>query len=345
MPANIREMLIAFSKNKQAAIATANTVSGMWRMNKINTSFGGPKLNTENDAAELGKGNEFAANVYKTYWDVTGQLEKYLSAEFAAWAMVFGLGKCTKTGTTHLTYTCTPLDPVTDGIELPYFSFVEQIRPGGSAVLDRMAVGCAVQGFTLAVASGPGRANSKLTVDYAGSGKHTSPSGITIPSATTEHLLSSASLAFTSNSIDYVTAKSIVSLELGWKNNLRLDAGFYPGSGFLTTDPTSGAIRGRMEVGDRELTFPFTARFDATSTELALLEAGTEGTSVLSLTYDTNNSLAITLQRVQIQSAELGESDGLVTVEANIAPLWHSTNGLITAVAKCDIDGIGVAES
>lgn len=346
MPANIREMLIAFSKNKQTDIATANTAAGMWRMNKINTSFGGPKLNTENDAAELGKGNEFAANVYKTFWDVQGQIEKYLSAEFAAWAMVFGLGNVVPSGGGgNLIYTCTPLDPVTDGIELPYFSFVEQIRPGVSAVLDRMAIGCAIQDFTLTIGSGPGRANSKLVVNFVGSGKHLSPSTIEIPAATAEKLLASASLALTVNTVNYVTAKTIVSLELGWKNNLRMDAGFYPGSGFQTTDPTSGAVRGRLEVGDRELTLKLTARFDASSTELTQVENQTEGTAVLSLTYDTNNSLEITVQRVQIASAELGETDGLVTVNAECANLWHPSNGLITAVAKCNVDEIGAAES
>lgn len=345
MPANTREILIAFSKNKQADIGTANTAAGMWRLNKLNTSYAGPKLNTENDATELGKGNEFPQNVYKTFWNVEGQIEKYLSAEFAAWAMAFGLGKSQKTGSApNLIYTCTPLDPVTDGIELPYFSFVEQIRPGASVVLDRMAIGCAIQDFTLTIASGPGRANSKLVVNFVGSGKHASPSSIVIPNATTEKLLASASLAMTVNSVDYVTAKKIVNLELTWRNNLRTDAGFYPGSGFHTTDPTSGAVRGRLEVGERELAFRFTARFDASSTELAQVENQTEGTAVLSLTYNANNSLQLTVQRVQIASAELDEADGLVTVNAECAALWHSSNGLITALAKCNVDDIAESE-
>lgn len=346
MSANIREMLIAFSKNKQAAIATANTAAGMWRMNKLNSSFGGPRLVTENDAPELGKGNEFAQNVFRVNWDVQGGIEKYMSAEFAAWVFAFGLGKCVKSGTTpNWIYTCTPLDPVTDGIELPYFSFVEQIRPGASAILDRMSIGCAINDFTLNVASGPGRANSKLSVNYIGSGKHLEPSTITIPAATAEKLLSSASLALTINTVDYVTAKKIVNLELGWKNNIRADEGFFPGSGFQTTDPTSGAVRGRLEVGDRELTFKFTARFDATSTELTQLAAGTEGTAVLSLTYDTNNSLEVTVQRVQIADAPLGDANGLLTVEATCNALWHTSNGLISAVAKCNVDGISEDEA
>jgi hypothetical protein len=443
MPANIRETLIAFSKNKQAAIATANTAAGMWRLNKLNSSFGGPKLITETDAEEFGKGHEFAANVYRMSWDVQGQIEKYLSAEFACWAFAFALGKVVPTGILpNYIYTITPLDPVADGIELPYFSFVEQIRPGGSAVLDRMSIGCAIQDLTLTIASGPGRANAKLVVNYVGSGKHLKPSTITIPAATAEKLLASASLALTIKGVNYVTAKSIVSLELSWKNNLRVDDGYYPGSGFqgaqaqvetitltgssgtatvaaagglskvatygdsltdsaadfvtsweadyaavgitvtslgpaiiftdtvpgtgftaptitnLTTnlagtvahtlanisEADSGAIRGRLEVGNRELGLKFTARFDASSTELDSVENGTEGTAVIGLTHDTNNNLTITVQRVKVSAADLADANGLLTVQADVTALWHTSNGLISVVGKCNQVGIAGAE-
>jgi hypothetical protein len=444
MPSNLFETLIAFSKAKQAAIATPNTVAGMWRLNKLNSAFGGPKLITESDAGEIGKGNEYAANIYRSYWDVNGQLDKYASAEFACWAFAFALGSITPaTNGSNYSYTVTPLDPAVDGYELPYFSFVEQIRPGATPVLDRMAVGCAIQDLTLTVASGPGRANAKIVVNYVGSGKRAKPSEITIPAATAEKLLSGASLALTMKGVNYVTAKSILGLELTWKNNLRVDEGFYPGSGFqgaqaqvetitltgssgtanvgaaggltklatygdsLTdtagdfvtshaaaytavgitvtslggtiiftaavpgtafTAPTitnattdlagtvahttpniiegeSGAIRGRLEVGARELGLTVTARFDATSTELEAVETGSEGTAVISLTYDTNNSLAITVQRVVISDAELGDANGLMTVKAAVSALWHASNGLISVVGKCNVGGIGGTET
>ena len=346
-PANIRETLIGFSFARQSGIATPNTAAGMWRLNKINTSFGGPKLNTENDKDELGKGDEFIHNVYKTSWDVQGALEKYLSSDWAAWVMAFGLGHVVKSGTTpNWVYTCTPLDPITEGLELPYFSFVEQMRPGAGVVLDRMAIGCAVSDWTLTVGSGPGRANSKLVANYAGSGKHLSPSAITLPAATVEKLLPSASLLCTINGVDYVTNKNIVSLEATWKNNLRLDAGFFPGSGFQEDgDATSGAVRGRLEVGDREPGLTFTARFEHDSPELASLEALTEGTAVISLTYDTNNDLTLTFHRLTFSAVELGETDGIVTVQVTCAPMKHSANGLLTAVAKCGTDGIAQAEA
>lgn len=341
MPANDREILIAFGKNKQDDLATANTAAGLVRMGKLNASNMYPTLNTENDAEEFGKGHEFATQVFKSHWDVAGQIEKYVSSQFAAWVMAFSLGKTTKSGTGTFTYTSTPLDPVTDGLELPAFSFVEQMRPGANAVVDFMNIGCCINGWTLSIGSGPGRASAKLVADIVGSGKFAEPSLITLPAATTEHLLPAASAAIEINGVDYVTAKNFVSLEAGWRNNILLDDGFYPGSG--TNE--GAAIRGRMEVGNREASLRFTARFDETSLEYTKLKAQTEGTAVIGLTYDTNHSMTMTYQRVQFGMVERSSQNGIVTVDVTCVPLYHSTNGIFTSVIETTLDGIAEVES
>jgi hypothetical protein len=340
----LQELQICLGKQKQTDIQTANTAVQMWQLRKLNAQLANPKLNTENDAEEFGKGHEFAVQSFQTSWDVNGTLEKYLSAEVAAWAMAFGLGKVVKSGTApNFTYTTTPLIPSAgDDAELPYFSFVEQIRPGAGVVLDRMAVGCVVEGWTISIGSGPGRANSKITVELVGSGKFAEPSNIVIPAATLEKLLPSASLTLSINGVNYVTNKNIVSLETAWKNNVRADGGFYPGSGFQTPgDATSGAIRGRLEFGNRQGTLKFVARFENGSSELTKLRSQTSGTATIGLSYDANNSLDITWQKVSFATAEVGETDGIVTVSVDCLPLWHETNGIISAVAKCGIDNIG----
>ena len=339
----LQEVQICFGFGKQTEIATANPVAAMWRLKKLNAQLATPKLNTENDAAEYGKGHEFATQTFKTSWDTPGTLEKYLSAEMAAWAMCFGLGKVVKSGTTpNWVYTCTPLIPSNgDATELPYFSFVEQIRPGAGSVIDRLLTGCTVEGWTINIGSGPGRANSKIAVQFEGSGKLTEPSAIAMPTATLEKLLPSASLTLTINAVDYVTNKNIVSLETSWKNNIKKDDGFFPGSGFQTPgDATTGAIRGRMEFGDRTGTLKFVARFDHNSTELALLKAQTTGTAVIHLQFDINNSLDITWQKVAFATAEVGETNQIVTVSVDCTPIYDATNGIITAVAKCGVDAI-----
>jgi len=341
MSVRTQEILIGFGKAKQTDIATANVVGGIWQLKKLNAALANPKLNTENDAEEFGKGHEYITEVFKTSWDVAGTIEKYLSAEVAAWAMAFGLGKVVKTGTNpNWVYTCTPPNPSNgDAVELPFFSFIEQIRPGAGVVLDRTAVGCAVESWQIAVASGPGRANSKITIEFVGSGKLTEPSGITLPAAIVEKLLPSASLALTINGTNYVTNKNIISLEFGGKNNIRLDDGFYPGSGFQTpADSTSGAIRGRMEYGNRQFNLKFVARFVNGSDELTKLKNQTSGTAVITLTYDANNSLEVTFAKVSFSMAEVVDTDGRVTVSVECAPMYQA--GIISAVAKCGVDGI-----
>ncbi|MEN6532173.1 MAG: hypothetical protein ABFD89_00825 [Bryobacteraceae bacterium] len=344
--ARMQEILVAVGKNKQSAIGTANTAAEMLHWGKLNASTANPKLNTENDADEYGKGHEWATQNFKTSWDVGGSFEKHASAEFAAWAFGFGLGKVVETGTSpNYVLTCTPLIPSAgDDVELPLFSVVEQMRPGASAILDRMAVGCAIESVQLAVGHGPGRDNSKLTVEYTGSGKLTEPSTITMPADTAEKLLPSASLTLTINGVDYVANRNILSLETGWKNNIPPDYGFYPGSDFQTSgDGSSGAIRGRMLYGKREGNLKFTAFYEYGSTELALLKAQTTGTAAIGLSYDTNNALTITWQQVAFATAEVAETDGWVTVSVECTPQYHATNGLVTVVAKSGITGIAQA--
>ncbi|MCX6624676.1 MAG: hypothetical protein NTY38_27165, partial [Acidobacteria bacterium] len=150
-----------------------------------------------------------------------------------------------------------------------------------------------------------------------------------------------ASLSLTIYGVDYVTNKNIVSLEAGWKNNLKTDAGFFPGSGFqVAGDATSGAIRGRLECGNRQASLKFVARFAHGSTELATLKDQTTGTAVIGLQYDANNKLTLTYHKVSFSSAEVGETDGLVTVAVECQPQFDETNGIVSAVAKCSTDGI-----
>ncbi len=208
-------------------------------------------------------------------------------------------------------------------------------------MLDRAAIGCAINAFTLQVGSGPGRANSKLVAEFVASGKLLRPSTIAIPAKTTEKLLPSASLALSILAHDYVAAKNIVSFEMGWKNNIMLNEGFFPGSGFQTGgDATTGAIRGRLEHGERELMAKFVARFVNGSPELTALNSQTSGTLVASLTYDANNSLTITFQKVTYRTTKLDNTNGLVTVAVDVIPLVHATDGLLSVVAKCNLDGI-----
>jgi hypothetical protein len=336
-PARILETGIGFGKKKQAAIGTANVVGDLWSFWKLNPELSGVVLNTEDDAAEIGKGHEFATEVFPVSWDGNFKLQKYTSSEFAAWAFAFAMGNVVKSGTTpNWIYTISPFSPnAGDPVELPYFSFVEQVRTTPNSLIDRMLVGCQVEGFTLQVNSGPGRQSSQLTVDVVGSGKLTEPSALVIPARTAEHLLLGASMAFNVHAADYVALKNIISATFTWKNNIDLAAGFYPGSGFQTGgDSTTGAIRGRLEYGVRAIGLSYVVRLKSDSTEWAALKAGTSFTDVaLSLSAGANDSLAITFPKAKFKVVNFAESGGWIAANCTLDPLYNA--GIVGVVAHC----------
>jgi hypothetical protein len=43
---------------------------------------------------------------------------------------------------------------------------------------------------------------------------------------------------------------------------------------------------------------------------------------------------------VAFATAEVGETDQIVTVAVECTPIYDATNGIITAVAKCNVDAI-----
>lgn len=337
--AQINELLTCWGFGKQADIATANLVAAMWRMTNLNRALWAQNPISENDAGEVGKGHEFPTQSFRSHYAPPGyEIQKYLCSEFAAWAFSFTLGNVVKSGSGPYTYTCTPILGSTNptDLELPYFTFVQQIRPGGSAVLDQKFPGCAINSLELDVQNSPGRASSMLRAGLMTTGKYVEPSAITVPAAVAVHEMAAGLITgLTINGIDYFTsAKDFVSLRWGWSNNLR--PGYFVGSGSQDGFQTQG----RLEIGDRSHGFSYVARFKNGSTELTKLRALTAGTAVITWTLDSSNSLVITEQQMVFETAVLGETDGIITVGVTGMPQYHTTNGLVTVVAKCPIDGI-----
>lgn len=336
MSVNVRELLVGFGKGKQTDISTANLVGTIWRLNKLDTTPLNPQYVTEDDAAEAGKGHEFATETFKSHVLVgPHSIEKYISSEWVAWCAAFGLGNVVKTGTTNLVYTCTPTVP-TSGIELPYFSYVEQARPGGSAIFDKMFVGCRLKSFLASIQSGPGRSAAKMTAEFVGSGLITEPSAITLPAKTAEKELPGASLALTIIGTDYVALKSVVSLDWGWDNAPREETGFFPGSG----TQNGYAVKGRIENGDRIPMLKFVTRVRVGSPEYATLRNLTTGTAVITQTFDANNSYTATFHQIGFKVVELGETNGLMTLSVEASTQFHASNGVLTVVSNTNVDGI-----
>lgn len=319
-PANIRETKIAFGFKPQSDLETPNIVSELWSLTKTNPALSVVNPQTETDALDIGKGDEFPTETFPTSMDTSVALEKYTSSEFAAWLFCFTTGKATKSpaGTTGYTYVAEPSDPVVNCLDLPPFTFAEQIRPQPDSVIDRAEVGMVVQDWALIMASGPGRANCRMTANLVGTGKVMAPSTISpFPSVVAEHFLNAASAQITINGIDYILTKSFISLELRWANNVRLDTGYYPGSG---VDANGFAIRGRMEYGARTCSLSFVARAAKGSPEFLNLINQTPGPAVIKLKggqIETTffHGIDVEIPKCIFTSVVNGDDNGIVTVQ------------------------------
>lgn len=341
--AQTRELLIGISYKKQVDLVTQpTTASDHWRVTTTNPALADFQLTTEDDAQDIGKGDEFVQNVFPLARTVSIPREFYMSSQLAALFCAAGLGSVAKTtpASGAYTYTCTPLDPVSGGLSMPALSYIEQARPGGSAVLDRAFLGCIVQEFGFKVTSGLGRQNSTLSTTLVGTGQTVEPSAITLPATLQTSSLGAGGLALTCNGIDYIAGNRISEVSFSWNNSPR-DDGYYPGSG----QQGGFQIKGRQEHGDRVPTLNIKARYPSGSTELSLLQAQSEGTVVLSLTGglitgSTYHKLVLTGYRTVIKSAQVQDVNGMIGVDIQVAFKMHSSNGLLSIAVTTDKDNI-----
>src|SRR5262252_8549391 len=150
MATRIQNKILGLGLDAQVDIETAST--NYLRFRQLNAEIAPTAFTTETDAAEVGKGNEFATQVYPVAWSAAARIDKYASAEFMTWAFGFGMGNVSETTGT---YTIKPIDPCVT-LELPYFSVVEQICEGGGQALDNAFLGCSVEDVLYEFNYGPG---------------------------------------------------------------------------------------------------------------------------------------------------------------------------------------------
>jgi hypothetical protein len=329
MATRVQSLLQGLGKAKEADYNTAS--STFVSFPKINMDIVSPLATNEDNADWIGKGNEFATQLFKTNVDVSGRLQKYGSAEFLTYILAYGLGGVAEaTGV----YTLTPINPATT-LQLPSFSVVEQLPEGGSTAIDNMYTGCVVDSLSINFSYGAGLKSVTSEMTFRGSGEVTTPSGIDLPAATAEHHALSAGMTMTINGVDYVAAATGLSGSFTWYNGLLADQGYYVGSGL---DANGYAVRNRLEYGKRVATLEFTARLLATSTEFAKLQALTIGSGTLTFLYDSTHTVSIAFTDIGFEKVENTQVEGLVAVKVTAKPIFNST--LLTVTAKCGVTGI-----
>jgi hypothetical protein len=326
-----RETKFAVSKGPQTNISTIAAEANLLSFRKLNFAPINPGLVAESDAGWIGAGNEFATQIYNSHWAQQWEIEAYLTSQWLAWASAMCLGSSVKSLTGPWLYTSVPQVPLTDGIEPPYATVVQQIRD-----IDEGYIGGIVNSFRVVAGKGPGLENSKIFIGMIGSGIINTATGYTLPAVSNGDFLTQGSMAVTILTTNYVATKRIETLEWGFNLDAPPDQGYYPGSG----SQDGAAVQGRIEFRNRIPILNFTVRVEAAADELTKMIDGTTGTAAITQ-GSGDHTYTATFHKVGFEAVERADSDGILVVNVTGRPMWHTSNGLLTVAAKTDIDAIG----
>lgn len=344
MPALTQELRLAIGKHKQTALQTALVAADCVSLRQTNRDIPQPQLISESDKDDVGK-DVYASELFKSHSDATFPVNGYLSSEWAAILVAFGLGNTDEEAADDgFKYTSITPDLITDGLDMPATTIVAAIRQGTDTfVTDKALIGMCLEEFGFQFAGGPGRQNSQFTSQWVGSGKWASPSTITIPTLTTEHLLNSGGMsACLINGVDYFATHRFVSANVSWKNNIRTESAYYPGSG----SESGFQIKGRMRRGSPQPSLSMVVECEHGSSEEDNLLNQTIGTASIIIGGavigggPSINKLTITAHKIVPKVTQIGDSDGIASYSVDFELLKHDSNGVITFEVITSITGV-----
>ena len=262
----------------------------------------------------------------------------------------FALGKVTPAAVTGgAGYVIVPWDQNLDCLrDMPTATWLAYLASCSETVVDYALIGVACEEFTVALNMGPGLDNATISSTWVGTGRFAHPAGITIPPFATEHSLRAGGSSIVVMGVDYVANHKFMTCNWGYKNNIKLDQGFYPGSG----SQNNASVRGRMRRGVPAITFNYTAEFEHDSNELDFYLNQTEGAAVLKVEGQVigagpaKHMFNINMPRVMFSAAVVGENDNTLTIAMEVAVLQHPGTGeVVTITANTSQVGILAASA
>lgn len=218
----------------------------------------------------------------------------------------------------------TPLDIATSK-QLPARTLVEIVGTG----LNRLLPSMVCETFEL---KGSGSGHVSASKSHRGSGKVTTPSGITADDiAALVNLLyftnsmvklTVADAGTLANGLTYGAANRLDNWAFRVKNNLLAEEGYVPGAELFQTagDPKTGMIRSELLVESQDFEFDAFTRLATQSDQLAALRTRKQLDVALGLTGPTiggaiKHKLAVNAPRVRYEMVELGEKNKVVHVQ------------------------------
>jgi len=342
----IQEVRQAIGFKQQSNLTTPLLAADMVSLRQTNTELVQARPINEDDQNDLGKG-VYVTNTFPSHWEAGGPWNGRQTSQALAIISAFGIGiRTSKTATVATGGFVYVFDePVfaTAGLDLPVTTMAVQIRTGGSAITDKAIAGLACEEFGINYRLGPGRDNATFTSQWLGTGTNDKPSTITIPTIYDEASLNAGGItALTICGFNYLTNKRFANVDFRWKNNIRDNSSYFPGSG----SQDGYQLRGRMRRGTPTITLTATVECDSGSSEEDYLLAQTEGTGVITCEGAVidggpeKHQYEITFHRLSMKATPIGESDGIAAYNIEYFVMEHPSNGVLTIEAITDLDNI-----
>lgn len=346
---HIQQRKIAMSRLPQSAYGTptaagANAFKELLLSDQNLAQYSTRSADNQNYSTQ----NDFPTEQWLLSHDVARQFEFDLASEPAGRILRGGLGSITTSqpasGTDPLVYrhVFVPQDPNTSR-QLPAYSILEQV---GSAI-NCLYPSCVIESLSF---RGAGIDRIKAAWGMRGSGKRTSPSGVTWATHVSEvsghkYFFNSvcevkvADAGALTNEVNYSTSKRIESWSLDYQNQFLADDGYRPGTTeFQTTgNVDSGAVRSELLFGVRTIRPTFVARVSSASDEYAALMAQSNLDFKVILTGPTisnsyTHKLTIAAALSKYEAVEFGNQNGIVTVQVTPKLLWDNSTDKIVEI-------------
>lgn len=333
---HIQQRAFALTKIPQTNYATATstgTASDWTRLIATDRNLASIQPTVESNVGHA-TGYEEGTDQWTNAHDTRRQFEVQAGARGIGRLLYGAMGAIATTtpggATNARQHVITPKD-VSSSRQLPAYGYVEQMGSG----LDRALPSMVFESLTL---SGQGVSRINCSASMVGSGKITTPSGLTMPSAdgTEVFFKNSQTVVILDNgtAINLGTTKRLETWELSIQNNLLADEGYRPGAGVFqdSGDPDSGCIRTECLLGQRAYNFNLTARFNSQDEELTDLLNQTDVDVEIELTgpeieSGQNYSLLLKASKCKVGQVGLADSNGIVTVQIQLPVLFDVGTG------------------
>jgi hypothetical protein len=334
-----QEVRYAIGYKAQADLKTPVPVTDMLSLRQTNTDFVQAQPINEDDSTDLGKG-VYTTQTFPSYIDCKGNWNGRLTSESAAMLVAFGVGGVVEAPSgTGFGYTVKEPIFATSGLDLPVTTMLLQIRTGAAAITDKLLPGMACEEFGFEFKIGPGRDNALFTSAWIGTGAFTKPSAYIMPPIYSEHTINAGGITqLKFLGFDYLANLRFINARFSWKNNLRDQSSYFPGSG----SQAGYQLRGRMRRAAPTITLSTQVECDSGSSEEDALLAQTPGTGMIVADgAAVDNSLQLQFFKIIPRATPIADADGIASYNVDYFVMQDATNGVMQLVATTSQTGIG----